>query len=205
MTRAPAFGTAALLALLTACSGSPPHRAAAEAGRDSTPAVAAKTDSGADTTAADPAGAQWSYRLTDGWLSELKGYDRQDPDADARDYEVEHRAECTGRARVHQCATGECWTWSLEDVKCSGKGDADRVDWLNAESMQVRRTEQGWSLTPSIIGRGDCAPKMSFDQKGELARMSFTCEWKCSPGDPCEGGAVYQFTRDSLPPGRKRP
>lgn len=173
-----------LLALLSACSGSPPRPVDA---RDSAPRAT-------DNEAQNP--ARWSYRLTGGWLSELDGYDREDPDADTKDYPVEHRAECRGNAAVRPCGTAECWTWSVHEVECSGRGSADRLDWLHADSMSVRRTEQGWSLSPSLIGRGDCTPEMRFDEKGDLVRMTFNCEWKCSPGDPCEGGADYEFTRD---------
>jgi hypothetical protein len=189
------WGIAALLALLAACSGGEAEHAADA--RDSAPLRA----SGADTPAPDPAStARWSYRLTGGWLSELEGYDREDPEADARDYPVEHRAECRGNASVQRCGTAQCWTWSVREVECSGKGSPDRLDWLNADSMSVRRTEQGWSLSPSLIGRGDCTPGMSFDETGELVRMTFNCAWKCSPGDPCEGGADYEFTRDTASP-----
>lgn len=181
-------GTAILLGLLTACSDT--LKTAGTAARDSVP----------ERRDPDAAGtAPWSYRLTNGWLSELEGYEREDPDAETREYRVEHRAECRGNADVRRCGPAECWTWRVSEVECSGTGSPGRLDWLDADSMSVRRDESGWSLAPSLIGRGDCTPELSFDDDGELTRMHFTCEWKCSPGDPCEGGADYEFTRDPAP------
>lgn len=79
-----------------------------------------------------------------------------------------------------------------------GEGAA-RVDWLNVDDPQSLRIVDGrWTLSPSHIGRGDCGAEPSFNGKGELARLAFTCEWKCSPGDPCHGGAEYEFIRDPL-------
>lgn len=183
-----------------ACTGASPERSAEPPARDTTPARVPR----ADTTGALPppvlAGdAQWSYRLAGGWLSEMEGYDRNDPHASSKEYEVEHRAECRGRAVVRPCASADCWMWSVKEKTCTGKGEgAARVDWLNVDDPQtLRRVDGRWTLSPSLIGRGECGAEPSLDGKGELVRLAFTCEWKCSPGDPCEGGAEYEFVRDS--------
>lgn len=137
--------------------------------------------------------------MTEAWLSDLVGYDRNDPDADSKDYPVEVEGICKGRAALQPCASGKCWTWSLSDLRCTGKGDVQRADWLNADSAAVCRTPEGWKLDTSIVGMGSCVPEGTTDARGELVRLTLSCEWKCSPGDPCRGGAEYEFTRDTLP------
>lgn len=194
-----AFGLACLVALLQACTGSSPERPPDAPLRGTTPALVPRADTtGAPAVAPLARGSQlWRYTLKNGWLSELDGYDRNDPEADSKEYAVEHRAECRGLAVVRRCATGDCWTWSVSEQKCTGTGKPARVDWLNADDSQsLRKLDGRWTLSPSLIGRGECGAEPSFDG-GELVRLVFTCEWKCSPGDPCEGGAEYEFIRDS--------
>lgn len=190
-------GIAAALVVFTACTGSPPERAP-EAIRGSAPA---REENRADTVRRDSAGVtRWSYRLTNGWLSNFKGYDPDDPQSDSREYEADVRAECRGEAMLKRCPDGNCWTWKLRDVRCTGKGDASSADWLHdeADSASVCRRGSSWGVSTDIPGRGVCSPKVTTDARGQPARVTLSCTWACrDPEFPCRGAADYELVRSA--------
>lgn len=191
---------AATLALIAGCSATPP-RTSELALPDSARISAAASPERAHATAGDSASSElWSYRLTDGWLSDLEGYDPDDPKADDREYEVENRAECQGQAEVRRCAGEDCWSWKPQGVRCSGKGNAKFVDWLHeeADSAAVCKRDGEWTVATSIPGRGGCAPEVTTDARGEPVRITLSCGWACrDPNFNCRGGARYELIRSA--------
>jgi hypothetical protein len=163
--------------------------------------VPVRAETGADTLGRDPAGeTRWSYRLTNGWLSNLKGYDAGDPEADSREYPVDVRADCRGEATLKRCPDGNCWTWKLRDVKCTGKGESRSADWLHdeADSASVCRRDSSWQVSTGIPGRGVCSPRVTTDARGEPVRVTLSCTWACrDPDFPCRGGADYELVRSA--------
>jgi hypothetical protein len=196
-TRFPGIAFVALL--LVACTDRTHAERTAVAGAPSREAAAARTPAAPSATDTAPA-ARWGYRLTDGWLSNMEGYSALDTTSGARDYPVENRGQCTGQAAVRRCADGNCWTWHLTDVQCTGKGSPKDTDWLHSqtEAASVCRRDTAWEVASDIPGRGGCLPRVVLDGKGEPARIELECEWACRDLDfPCRGGARYELLRDS--------
>ena len=194
------FAAASLLALLGACSTTPP-RATETATRDSAHMRSAVADSRGTSNAAardTASSALWSYRLTDGWLSDMKGYDPDDPASDDKEFEVENRAECEGQATVRRCSGENCWTWTRKGVRCSGKGNPAHADWLHdgTDTVTVCQRAGEWIVATDIPGRGVCTPAVTTDARGEPTRIALSCGWACrDPDFPCRGGAEYELVR----------
>jgi hypothetical protein len=194
------LAAAGLLALLAACSTAPP-RETETATRDSAQMRSAAADSpvAPDAEARDTASpALWRYRLTDGWLSNMEGYDPDDPTSDDKEYEVENRAECAGQATVRRCNGENCWTWTRTGVQCSGKGNPAHADWLHdgADSVTVCQRDGEWTVATDIPGRGACTPEVTTDARGEPTRITLSCGWACrDPKFACRGGADYELVR----------
>lgn len=191
---------AAIIALASACSRPPPrpadevHSASAAAARTN---PARGSDSTSNQKVASEAGEPlWSYRLTNGWLKSL------DPGDDSPSDAPETTAECRGRAVVRRCPDGKaCWTWTLQDVQCTGKGKPRDADWLHesSDSSYACRGDTAWDAkADELPGRGFCIPQGTFNENGELVRLTLECDWQCRvAGYGCHGGAHYEFTRDT--------
>lgn len=189
-----------MLAVASACTR-PPARPAEEARADS--AAGARTNpvggpsSSSNSDGGSAAGEQlWSYSLTNGWLKSL------DPSNHASDDVGETTAECRGRAIVRRCPGGRaCWSWTLQDVQCTGRGKPRDADWLHesSDSSFACRGDTAWETkADELPGRGVCIPKGTFNENGELIRLRLECDWQCRvPGYGCSGGAHYEFTRDT--------
>lgn len=106
---------------------------------------------------------------------------------------ISNWALCVLAAAIASACTGSSPERSAEPpARDSTPVRVPRADTTGALPPPVLAGDAQWSYR---LTGGWLSEMEGYDR--ELVRLAFTCEWKCSPGDACEGGAEYEFVRDS--------
>jgi hypothetical protein len=114
------------------------------------------------------------------------------------------KLSCRGKALVEEAKDDDgvrCVEWTLEQVKCKGKGDADWLHRDGASSSSICFKDGAWQYAHEVDGLSSCEvvlPEASKSAKVPPQKSGFmlTCTWACrgSGRDGCSGGASYDFT-----------
>ena len=99
--------------------------------------------------------------------------------------------DCTGKALVKRKGRN-CWTWQLQNVKCTGKRS---VDWLHSgdQTGTVCKVPAGWQLEKTLPGRSNCVSEPVFDGE-RLTGLDISCSFMCLGAEfPCNGEGAYHF------------
>jgi hypothetical protein len=128
------------------------------------------------------------------------------------------KQKCTGKAVMEKDradAKSPCLVWTLTEVKCRGKGQAD---WVhddpkdpNGASARICHKEGGWQYIDDLPGLGSCdvneqKEPMPANVSPAKARFALGCIWTCR-GDArssCEGAASYEFVPLSDTPAKNQ-
>jgi hypothetical protein len=117
------------------------------------------------------------------------------------------KRKCTGKAVMEKDQDEDkspCLVWTLTEVKCKGKGQADWVhndpDDPEGASARICHKKDGWQYVDDLPGLGTCdvnQVKEPMPANISPAKASFAlgCMWTCRGGSrsACDGGASYDF------------
>ena len=113
------------------------------------------------------------------------------------------KLSCRGKALMEEVLDDDgtrCLEWTLEQVKCKGKGDAD---WLHRDTRtrSICFENNAWTYSDEIDGMGSCDVSMPDANKSarvpaRTASILLTCDWTCrgSGRDACSGLATYDLS-----------
>jgi hypothetical protein len=126
------------------------------------------------------------------------------------------KLKCTGKALMEKDRDdprSPCLVWTLTDVKCKGKGDAD---WVHAGSKgpdgasgRICHKKGGWDYIDDLPGLGVCdvneqEEPMPAKVSPTKAKFALGCIWTCrgEGRSSCEGAASYEFVPLRDPPAK---